>query len=287
MNTTISKSKSRALIMAGAVYLNGARVRIASKPVFQNAEVKVAVDEGRLFATGPDPREKWEFDTKWILFEDDGLIAVNKPYGLPTQPTIDEARANLYKLTEKFLKDRDGPNAYLGLHHRLDRDTSGVVLMTKRKELNLGVAELFSSHAIQKTYVAIVAPDEAALGKCDPKDLGKFKIKNFLGKLPKTGRDKRQRYGAVRSGGDVAETFFEVVSRHSKEFKILCQPKTGRTHQIRTHLAQAGLPILGDELYGDKGSAPRLMLHAWKLTFKHPQDQSEVLIEAPLPTEFV
>lgn len=285
LKITVSKSRSRALIIAGAVYLNGSRVRIASKPIFENAEIKVMVNEDKLFGTRADPREEWKFDPSWILFEDEGLIAINKPFGLPTQPTIDEARANLYKLTYEYLKDRDGPNSYLGLHHRLDRDTSGVVLMTKKKELNLGVAELFASHKIQKTYIAISDPNPLAVQKItDGSRDGKFKIKNFLGKLPKTGRDKRQKYGSVRSGGDVAETFFEIVSENRDGVKILCQPKTGRTHQIRVHLLSAGLPIRGDDLYGKKGG--RLMLHAWKLTFVHPIYGTEVLIEAPVPEGF-
>ncbi|MCM0605419.1 MAG: RluA family pseudouridine synthase [Xanthomonadaceae bacterium] len=285
LKTTVSKSRSRALIVAGAVYLNGARVRIASKPIFENAEIKVAIDEDKLFGTLADPRDEWIFDSSWILFEDEGLIAINKPFGLPTQPTIDEARANLYKLIYAFLKERDGPNAYLGLHHRLDRDTSGVVLMTKKKELNLGVAELFTSHKIQKTYVAVCEPNPLAVQKLTEGSRdGKFKIKNFLGKLPKSGRDKRQKYGSVRSGGDVAETFFEIVSETKNGVKFLCQPKTGRTHQIRVHLFGAGLPIVGDDLYGRK--AGRLMLHAWKLVFIHPIYGTEILIEAPVPKEF-
>lgn len=286
LGTTVSKSRSRALIMAGAVYLNGARVRIASKPVFRNAEIKVAIDEEKLFSTTADPRKQWIFDQSWILFEDEGLIALNKPYGLPTQPTIDEARANLYKLTYEFLKDRDGPHAYLGLHHRLDRDTSGVVLMTKKKELNLGVAELFSAHRIEKTYIAVVEIQERSSGSNPTVLKGEeWVVKNYVGKLKKGPREKIQKWGQVKSGGDFAETHFQLIRESKNRAWILCKPKTGRTHQIRVHLSEMGLPIVSDPLYGRRGEG-RMLLHAWKLVFRHPIDQQEVLIEAPVPKEF-
>jgi len=264
--------------MAGAVYLNGSRVRIASKPVFTGAEVKAMVSPDRLFTESESREPQWAFDTSWIVFEDDGLLVLNKPSGLPTQPTVDEARANLYKLAMDFIKARDGLDAYLGLHHRLDRDTSGLVLFTKKKEMNLPVAELFAEHQIQKTYVAVVE------GEKKPEKA--FVIKNYLGKLKKGPREKIQKYGAVKSGGDFAETSFELIRSEGHRHWLTCQPKTGRTHQIRAHLSEAGYPILGDFLYGRRDSAERLMLHAWKLEFIHPVSQKKVTLEAPLPTGF-
>src|SRR6185437_9442973 len=141
----ISKGKVRKLVIAGAVYLNGSRVRIASKELRNRAKVDVYVDLQKLENDATRADRKFEMGASDILFEDEYLIAVNKPAGLPTQPTLDEARDNLFALMKKFLKARDGEaDPYIGLHHRLDRDTSGVILFTKKKEANAGIAEIFS-----------------------------------------------------------------------------------------------------------------------------------------------
>jgi 23S rRNA pseudouridine1911/1915/1917 synthase len=278
----VSKAKARKLIVAGAVYLNGKRVRIASKELMPNAQIDVQLDARKLFEE--DGRSKdlvFEMSSDRILFEDEFIIAVNKPPGLPTQPTLDEARDNLFASVKKFLAKREGTaEVYLALHHRLDRDTSGVILFAKAKEANAGVAKMFAEHLARKTYNAVsaVAPGRK-LG-------AQWVTKNYLGRVP--GRGKQAKYGAVRSGGDVAETAFRLLENWGRAAWIEASPLTGRTHQIRVHLSEAGLPILGDALYGGpQGSVPRLMLHAVRLTFPHPIHQTEVSIQSPLPEDFI
>lgn len=278
----VSKAKARKLIVAGAVYLNGKRVRIASKELMPNAKLDVYVDERKLFEDDGRAQDRaFEMTAARILFEDEFLIVVNKPPGLPTQPTLDEARDNLFASVKKFISKREGVvEAYLALHHRLDRDTSGVILFAKAKEANAGVARMFSEHLAQKTYNAIsaVAPGRR-LG-------ANWVTKNYLGRLP--GKGKQAKYGAVRSGGDAAETRFKLLEQWNLAAWIEATPITGRTHQIRVHLSEAGMPILGDTLYqGPQGIAPRLMLHAARLTFSHPIHQTEVVIQAPLPEDFL
>jgi 23S rRNA pseudouridine1911/1915/1917 synthase len=279
----VSKAQARKLIVAGAVYLNGRRVRIASKPVIVGAEVSAHVDFARL-ETGAVRSEKfregWKMSSSSILFEDDWLIAVNKPAGLPTQPTIDEARLNLYAALQKFIREREAdPHAYVGLHHRLDRDTSGVVLFTKRKEANPGVSDLFSKHLARKEYRALCS------GRAELKAGSRFEIRNFLKRLP----GKVSRFGSARSGGDLAHTDFEVATKLADgphaTWELRCWPRTGRTHQIRVHLSEMGLPILGDIAYGGKGGT-RLMLHAAALEFPHPMTGAKVRIESPIPGDF-
>jgi RluA family pseudouridine synthase len=287
MGQPVSKAKARKLVVAGAVYLNGKRVRIASKELMPNAQVDVYVDSRKLFETDGRSRDQvFEMGPERILYEDDFVIVVNKPPGLPTQPTLDEARDNLFASVRKFLAGRDAPGkpaseTYLALHHRLDRDTSGVILFAKAKEANAGVAKMFAEHTARKVYHAIshVAPGRALKPE--------WVTKNYLGKLP--GRGKAARYGAVRSGGDPAETRFRLIESCEHAAWIEAQPITGRTHQIRVHLSEAGLPILADSLYGKSGDklAPRLMLHAVRLTFPHPIHQTEVSVEAPLPEDFL
>lgn len=278
----VSKAKARKLIVAGAVYLNGKRVRIASKELMPNAQVDVYIDARKLFEEDGRAQDRaFEMTAERILFEDEYLIVVNKPPGLPTQPTLDEARDNLFASVKKFLAKREGiVDPYLALHHRLDRDTSGVILFAKAKEANAGVAKMFSEHLARKTYNALssVAPGR----NLNPK----WVTKNYLGKVP--GRGKQAKYGAVRSGGDPAETLFKLLDRLKEVAWIEARPVTGRTHQIRVHLSEAGLPILGDTLYGGPtGVAPRLMLHAVSLTFPHPIHQTELTVQSPLPEDFL
>jgi RluA family pseudouridine synthase len=293
----VSKAKARKLIVAGAVYLNGKRVRIASKELMPNARIEVYVDARKLFETDGRAQDRaFEMTAERILFEDEFVIVVDKPPGLPTQPTLDEARDNLFASIKKFLSKRDGViEPYLALHHRLDRDTSGVILFAKAKGANAGVAKMFAEHLAQKTYQAIssVAPGR----KLRPEWI----TKNFLGKVPNRG--KAAKYGAVRSGGDPAETRFRLLEQWGGTAWIEARPITGRTHQIRVHLSEAGLPILADSLYGapaarssqrhstegpqpGDGPAPRLMLHAARLAFPHPVTGAETVIEAPLPDDF-
>lgn len=297
-----SRTEIRKLIVAGAVYVNRKRVRVASRLVQGGSVIEFWAEEGvRLEPLRK--KEHFQINDDSVIFEDEALIAINKPSGLPTQPTIDEARDNAFALTKRFLQERanrrgDKSEVYLGLHHRLDKDTSGVLLFTKDKAINGPIGDLFKQHEMKKEYLAVVR------GK-----LRQDRVQNFLGKLPKV-RKGPQQFGAVRTGGDFADTAFECLATHENGLQvssvIRAIPKTGRTHQIRVHLSEMGNPILGDSLYGStegivpKGpsnvsqegkSSPvhrvtRLMLHAHRLSFVHPKTQVELVIEAEIPREF-
>lgn len=282
----VSKGKVRKLIVAGAVYLNGKRVRIASKELHLNAQVDVFVDLQRLNSDSTQKDVPFVMTQDRVLFEDEYLIAVDKPAGLPTQPTLDEARDNLFAAVKKFLAARSHlplPQVYLGLHHRLDRDTSGVILFTKKAEANAGVAEIFASHLATKTYQALT------IGKPTPEMKTPWQVKNYLGRAK--GGGKKAIYTAVRSGGDFAHTDFRLIEVLNQALWIEAQPKTGRTHQIRVHLAEQKLPILGDPTYGGprtigKLDIPRVMLHAVSLTFPHPIHNNKIAIQSLLPGDF-
>lgn len=293
----VSKAKVRRLIVAGAVYLNGRRVRIASKALIVNAKIDAYIDEKKLFQDGAQSAAfsgkvgerlaEWKLMEKDILFEDDVLIVVNKPAGIPTQPTLDEARVNLFSQVKRFLSEREKiADVYVGLHHRLDRDTSGVVLFTKDKSVNRAVGELFSAHTAQKYYRALIQPLQDTLSN---EMAPSWKVKNYLGRV--SPKSKPLKMGSVKSGGDFAETDFQILEKHADFWFVEAKPKTGRTHQIRIHLAEAGSPILGDTFYGwrPKGAEkiPRVMLHAFRLTFVHPVSQNVMLIESPLPFDFL
>jgi RluA family pseudouridine synthase len=275
----VSRAKARKLIMAGAVRLNGRPVRIASQGLSSGSTIEAAVDLARLFGDSTSRDKAFELTADRILFEDDDLIVIDKPAGLPSQPTLDEARDNLFAAVSRFLEKRDAAAApYVGVHQRLDRDTSGIVLFTKSKRVNAAIGEVFSKHLGIKIYQALTVPSRKKLKQ-------EWTIKNHLGKI--STKSKRARYGAVQSDGDFAETAFRVIAEYPRGTWIEAVPKTGRTHQIRVHLSEYGLPILGDDVYGtDGGVAPRLMLHAAQLIFPHPITRREISVKSPLPGDF-
>lgn len=285
LSRPISKARVRTLVVAGAVYLNGKRVRIASKELRRGARVEIWIDEKKLEEVR-NLSTSFKVEPNWILFEDEFLIAVSKPAGLPTQPTLDEARQNLFGLLKSFLAERAGSSVdsvYLGLHHRLDRDTSGVILFTKVREANAGVGALFSEHSIQKTYQALAqVPRRGA-----PREGLAWKTENYL-KKERKGTGKQSWMVATRAGGDRAITEFKVLKSFDPDaLWVEAKPLTGRMHQIRVHLAGEGMPILGDTLYGAiPGPSRRVMLHAATLTFTHPITKNEMRIDCPAPEDF-
>lgn len=278
----LSKAKVRKLIVAGAVYLNDRRVRIASKPLHKGAKVSAHIRREELMTGAERVDRPFHMTQADVLFEDEYIIAVAKPPGLPTQPTVDDARANLVRSVTEYLAARQGvAKPYLGLHHRLDRDTSGVILFAKSKAANPGLARSFAERQIEKTYHAVVAGA--------PRQ-DRWSVRNFLGRVG------GKRFGSVRAGGDPAETEFRRLGPPSQQKAcwIEAKPLTGRTHQIRIHLAEAGTPILGDDLYSTPASrsvtaergVQRLLLHARSLKLKHPVTGADLVITCELPEDF-
>lgn len=282
LSQDVSRSKVRKLIMAGAVNLNGQKCRIASKPLRPKAKIDVYMDMSLLMQDAPHEKDQdFQIKPSDIVFEDEWILVINKPPGLPTQPTLDRKRANLYQLLEKWRQDLLAPQgkikeAYIGLHHRLDRDTSGVILFTKKKEANLGVSEIFKKHLAQKTYVALVENLK------NQKVQNTWKVDNFL----KKDTIKKGKMRSVKSGGDRAITEFKILEKMGRYLLVEAKPLTGRMHQIRVHLAEAGLPIVGDDFYGAETQKCRVLLHAAQLTFPHPISKLNISVQAPLPQDF-
>lgn len=213
----------------------------------------------------------WEFP---VLFEDENILAVAKPAGLSTQASFDPRKENLYALVQEQRGEK------LFLHHRLDKDTSGVLLLGRHPRANKGLTDLFRDHQIQKSYWALAKRAEK------PAPPSTWTVKDFL--APVRGQGKlKMRMVRVKSGGWHAETDFKWLEAFQGADLIEAWPKTGRTHQIRVHLAFEGRPILGDSLYGGRSPlVPRLLLHARSLEFLHPVTRAPMKIEAPLPRDF-
>lgn len=212
-----------------------------------------------------------------ILYEDDYYLAAVKPAGMPSQATVDKRRPDFFTLLKKQLAEERGKGFYLGSHHRLDRDTSGVMIFTKDKQANETLAELFTKHLIQKTYICFTQ-----VNKCPDQ----WQVQNYLAET----RDpslKKMKMRSVRSGGKPARTLFRKIESYRKGLMIEAKPLTGRMHQIRVHLSEYGLGIFGDDIYpcAHNPKPPRLMLHASCLEFAHPFTGKSIIIECPLPAD--
>jgi 23S rRNA pseudouridine1911/1915/1917 synthase len=229
-----------------------------------------------------------------VVFEDDGLVVINKPAGMVVHPARGHWSGTLTSaLAYRFqsLSDVGGPTRP-GIVHRLDRDTSGVIVVAKTNAVHVHLGEQFHDRKVSKEYFAITA------GRVDrDRDV----IDAAIGRHP-FQRDKM----AIREGhatSKTATTFYEVISRHGRFTQVRLQPKTGRTHQLRVHLAHIGCPIVCDRLYAghseisesellgksrqddEPAFLQRQALHARSLTLTNPQNGKEMTFEAPLPDE--
>jgi RluA family pseudouridine synthase len=208
-----------------------------------------------------------------VLYEDAHVIVVEKPAGLPTVPTADPARPSLVRLLEAELLAK-GAGVSLGVHQRLDRDTSGIVLFAKSSEANRGLARQFEAGEVLKTYLALVARPRKT-----PR--ASWIVES---RIDRVGKGRR---ASVAEGGALARTEFRVAGEWPLALLIEARPRTGRTHQIRVHLAESGLPILGDETYGGASpAATRGLLHAARLELRHPVTGEPLRLESALPADF-
>ena len=263
-NNEISNSKIRRLILAGAVSVNGKNI---TRPAFElrgRSLVRVRFEAEKFFYEKQPDDLQYQVSADDILFEDENLIFLNKPARFPVEQTITGNRSNLHDSLVDFMWQRD-PSLrnppYAGIMHRLDRDTSGVILFTKTRSVNGAVSEIFQKHDLTKQYLAIVEARDTAES---------FTVEMFMGRT--SGKSQQGKWGQLpeKQGGQYSKTDFKVLKKITVEGKVCllikCSLYTGRTHQIRVHLASRGLPILGDTLYGG-AAAKRMYLHAAHLAF--------------------
>ena len=215
-----------------------------------------------------------------IIYEDEDIAVINKPPGMMVHPTPTKLTGTLVNALLYALKDLKGVGGELrpGIVHRLDKDTSGVIVVAKNDMAHTSLSRQFKERTTKKTYIAlvrgIVERDE-------------FRVERPIGRHPVV-RTKM----VVREDGKTAQTEFRVLRRFGKIATLLLAfPKTGRTHQIRVHLKHLGHPILGDELYGTpiKDSTlgvKRQMLHALKLGFHHPRTSEWMEFVGRIPEDF-
>ena len=258
-DTTISRSLWQKYIKAGYVSVNN---KVVTTPKFE-------VDETDEIALNLPEKEQTDVDLP-ILYEDDDVIVVNKPSGLLThakgglsdEPTV----AEIIRPKTSFATDTDRP----GIVHRLDRDTSGLLIIAKNPESAAHLQRQFAERTAKKTYIAITD------GK--PK-LNAAKIDLPIGRNPSAPSTFR-----IDPNGKPAQTTYHVLAENDAQSLVELKPTTGRTHQLRVHLAHLNAPILGDRVYG-KSSDCRMMLHAQKLEITLPSGERKVF-KAAVPDEF-
>ena len=254
--TGLSRHKVREILHLGGVQINRRRVRVAGRMPRIGAEIRVALDE----SIGDVPDFKPD-----ILFEDDWMLAVNKPSGIPTQGTQASDRHDVFAVIQN-----NYPNQKLHLTHRLDTGTSGVLLLAKGTKMADEICSLFRNRLIKKTYLASI---QNQLEPC--------LLEVPIGRIPNSSPARYGCKGNLIDPKPSATNFFLIDSNEiSREgLWVVAEPLTGRTHQVRAHLAHLGNPVIGDVFYGGVPS-DRIWLHAWKLEFIHPADKNMIKIQA-------
>ena len=276
----VSRNRIQKWIETGSVLINGAAPPRAAWRVQAGDELQV-----RLAEIPKRERPKPEAIALDILYEDDDLLAVNKPAGIVVHPTIKNTAGTLMNGLLEY--GRHWPaGSTPALVGRLDKLTSGIVIVSKRGEIHAALQRAMAARRIDKDYLAIV------WGKPTP---ARGTIDLALDRDPWD----RRRITVTDRGGQPSVTKFERLSTTSAFSMVRCRLITGRTHQIRVHLSAKGWPIVGDAVYGatPKGvraldavpdaaaTFPRQALHSWRVAFRQPKTGHELTIEAPLPAD--
>jgi 23S rRNA pseudouridine1911/1915/1917 synthase len=266
-----------ALILRGGTWLGRHRVR--------HADQQVAVGQLLTLHFPPEDARRAVVTAGEILYEDDALLVLNKPPGVYVAMTPWDVTGDLLSAATRFLSERDGAEPSLHLAHRLDRDTSGVLLISKSAAANAPLQRQFLSRSVTKRYLALASgspPDDrfTAFTGHGRGQHGLFRV------YPRERIDEHLGYG--RNVVKAMETQFEVLDRFPGATLIEARPITGRTHQIRLHLAYLGLPIAGDSRYDGPSELAGLplehhLLHAAALDLSHPVTAQPLHFEAPLP----
>ncbi len=275
-----SRNQFIRLIEAGAVQIIGQNTQLSpDDKVVAGTTYTIVPPE----PVEPDPEpENIPLD---IVYEDNDLLVVNKPAGLVVHPGAGNWTGTLVNALLYHCGDSlSGINGVKrpGIVHRIDKDTSGLLVVAKNDQAHVGLAKQFEVHSIQRTYDAFV------WGLTDKSG----RIEGNIGRSP----SNRQKMAIVKVGGKPAVTHFERVDAYGVlASHIKCHLETGRTHQIRVHMNSIRHPLIGDELYGSAPKTapekirffPRQALHAGLLGFIHPLTQKQMLFEAPLPKDLL
>jgi 23S rRNA pseudouridine1911/1915/1917 synthase len=258
----MSRSRAQEWIETGLVLVDGSPVARPAIHVREGAAIEIALPDSTELRLRPEAENR----ALEVLYEDEHLIAINKPPGLVVHPSYKNPSGTLLNALLGRFGDR--PSLRPGIVTRLDKDTSGALLVA----LTPGIHARIQRHGLEKHYLAIVS------GTPKPRD-GTIDLA-----LGRDAHDRRR--VTVVNDGIPSATRYEVISTSGNVSLVRCELVTGRTHQIRVHLAARGWPIVGDPVYGvadDRIARPAL--HSWRMRLLHPVTGSELEITAPIPRD--
>jgi len=276
----LSRTRARDLLAEGSVTLNGSRVKIASRLLRAGDRVEVHALPASHRSQAPAGMEPYR-----VLYEDASVLVVDKAPGVLVQPTLQGDRGTLIDLLSRHLRKRhpEVKAPYLGLLHRIDRETSGLLVFSRRGVANRILAEQFRGHTLAREYLAL------AHGSL-PADSG-----TIADPLSRPAPGARRSSSPRTARGVHAVTHYRVLERFSGAQLLSLTLETGRTHQIRIHLSARGSPVVGDKIYHRRGvfppnslldTFPRQALHACRLGFTHPGSGKWMSFESPPPADF-
>ena len=271
-NSNISRNEIKRLISINKIFLNKDIVTKGNTLLKQDDDIEIFLDKKKEISIEPE-----EIHIE-IIYEDDYLVVVNKPTGMVVHPAPGHfsgtlVNAILYKF--KSLSNISEKDYRPGIVHRIDKDTSGLLVIAKDNNTHNLLSDQLKNHLIKRVYIAIIH------------GIPKFKTTHI--KLP-IARDKsnRQKMSVDPLGKD-AITHLKVLNSYSNFSLVECELETGRTHQIRVHLSHIGHPIFGDKVYGYKKFSDEKYgqyLHAYKISFLHPHTKKNIILEAKIPDYF-
>jgi 23S rRNA pseudouridine1911/1915/1917 synthase len=269
LNEGMSWGAARRLIVSGKVSVDGRRELDPTAMVAAGATVGVSM-------SAPKPREKSPLASDDIVYLDGQVVVVKKPAGISTVPYDEHEKGTLSELVHAMLKRRGGPVAELGIVHRIDKETSGLVLFARTLAAKRALKQQFRFHSVERRYVALAH--------------GAVRAATHRSRLVQDRGDGRRGSTDNPVLGRDAVTHVRPLEALAGATLVECRLETGRTHQIRIHLAEAGHPLVGERVYGRnyRGppiEAPRLMLHAFELGFEHPSNGKPMLFEEPMPQD--
>lgn len=270
---SVSRSFVQKLIREGAVF-------VGEKPVKANYRLRIDDVVSFELPENEEPDILPEDIPLSILYEDEDILVVDKPKGMVVHPAAGHYSGTLVNAAMYHCGNSlSGINGVMrpGIVHRIDRDTTGSLVICKNDMAHRALAEQFKVHSITRKYRAIcmgvLKEDEGTIHK----------------PLARDPKDRKRMAVTMKGNGKDAVTHYRVLERLRNHTYIECELETGRTHQIRVHMASIGHPLLGDEVYGSGKNAYHLegqTLHAWKLGFLHPRTLEYVEFDAPLPEYF-
>lgn len=267
----VSRSAAQRLIRTGAVLVNGAPAKASYRPEVGDI-VRIELPEES------DETPLAESIPLRVLYEDEDLLVIDKDPGVVVHPGAGHRLGTLVNALLAYRPDIGmafGDSERPGIVHRLDRDTTGALVVAARPEVRQALQRQFKLREVEKRYLALVYGDPMPPRGAIEAPIGRHPV-------------HRKRMAVLSEGGRPARTEYVVRERLSAAALVELLLLTGRTHQIRVHLSAIGYPVVGDKAYGprrERIAAPRQMLHSWRLGFAHPVTGQRLVVEAPMPKD--